>query len=149
MSDRVRGIVTGAILGLLGAVCQAGHAHAADCTAPAPIRFGHGGASATVSGGIVRAEEVCWVLAARAGQTMEADVTSPDENVVFSLYRPGYSVKPASDGPDISGPTVPGAGEQDDATAVKATLPASGRYLFVLGTTRGGGGEYKLRVSVR
>ncbi len=89
------------------------------------------------------------MLTARAGQTILADVASPDENVVFSLYRPGYSVKPASDGPDISGPSVPGAGERDDATTVKATLPASGRYLFVLGTTRGGGGEYRLRVSVK
>ncbi len=37
---------------------------------------------------------------------------------------------------------------QDDATNVKAILLASGRYLFVLGTTRGGG-EYKLKVSVK
>ncbi len=149
MNGRVRGIVTGAILGLGGAGCQADRALAADCNAPASIRFRHDGTSTSVGGGIVRAEEVCYVLAARAGQTIQADVTSPDENVVFSLYRPGYSVKPADDGPDISGPTVPGAGGQDDATTVKATLPASGRYLFVLGTTRGGGGEYTLRVSVK
>ncbi len=148
MNGRMRGIAAG-ILGVVAAGCQAGRAHAADCNAPAPIRFRHDGTSAVVGGGIVRAEEVCYVLAARAGQSMQADITSPDGNVVFSLYRPGYSVKPASDGPDISGPTVTGAGEQDDATAVKATLPASGRYLFVLGTTRGGGGEYTLRVSVK
>ncbi len=149
MSGRSRWIVTGAILGSLGIGCQADHARATECRAPAPIRFRHGRTSAIVSGGIVRMEEVCYVLVARAGQTVEADLTSPDGNVVFSLYRPGYSVKPAGDGPDISGRTVPGAGERDDATTVKATLPAPGRYLFVLGTTRGGGGEYALRVSVR
>ena len=149
MNGRVRGIVTATILGFLGAGHQMDRAHAAGCDKPASIRFRHGATSASVGGGVVRAEEVCWVLAARAGQTLDAQVTSPDGNVVFSLYRPGYSVRPASDGPDISGPTMPGAGEQDDATAVKATLPVSGPYLFVLGTTRGGGGEYRLRVSVR
>ena len=51
----------------------------------------------------------------------------------------------SDDGPDISGATMPGADGQHDAT----TLPASGRYLFVLGTRRGGGGECTFRVSVR
>ncbi len=149
MNDRIRSLAAAAMLGLLGAGVQTDRARAAGCNAPAPIRFRHGQTGTTVGGGVVRAEEVCYALDARAGQTLQATVSSPDDNVVFSLYRPGYEVKPASDGPDISGPTVPGAGAQDDATAVKATLPASGRYLFVLGTARGGGGEYRLRVSVR
>ena len=143
------GLAAASILGIMAAGLQSGPVWAADCGAPAAIRFGHGQSQAKVSGGMVRAEEVCYVLGARAGQTVRADISSPDDNVVFSLYRPGYRVKPADDGPDISGATVPGAGEQDDATSVRATLPASGRYLFVLGTARGGGGEYALRVSVR
>ncbi len=142
-------LVAGSILGILAVALQSNPVQAAECSAPASIRFGHGQSQAKVKGGIARGEEACYVLSAHAGQTVDADVSSPDDNVVFSLYRPGYSVKPASDGPDISGATVPGAGEQDDATTVKAALPTSGRYLFVLGTARGGGGEYTLRVSVR
>ncbi len=149
MSGRARRIAAGTILGLLGAGVQADRAQAAGCSPPAQVRFRHGQTGATVNGGIVRAEEVCYVLDGRAGQALQAGISSPDDNVVFSLYRPGYAIKPASDGPDISGPTVPGAGAQDDATSVKAVLPANGRYLFVLGTTRGGGGEYKLKVSVK
>lgn len=149
MNKRACRIAAGTILGLLGAGVQANPADAAGCSPPASIRFRHGQTGAAVSGGIVRAEEVCYVLDGRAGQALQAGVTSPDDNVVLSLYRPGYAVKPASDGPDISGPTVPGAGAQDDATSVKAILPTSGPYLFVLGTTRGGGGEYKLKVSVK
>ena len=149
MIGQARRLVAVSILGILAAGLQTNPVEAADCTAPASIRFGHGRSQTTVGGGIVRAEEVCWVLTARAGQIIQADVASPDQNVVFSLYRPGYSIKPASDGPDISGPTVSGAGERDDATRVKATLPVSGRYLFVLGTSRGSGGEYTLRVSVK
>ena len=149
MNGRARRIAAGIILGLLGAGVQADRAQAEGCSPPAPIRFRHGQTGASVDGGIVRAEEICYVLEGRAGQTLQAGITSPDDNVVFSLYRPGYAIRPASDGPDISGPTVPGAGAQDDAMSVKAVLPASGRYLFVLGTTRGGGGEYRLKVSVR
>ena len=149
MNGRARRVAACAILGLLGAGVQADRAQAAGCSPPTQVRFHHGQTGAVVGGGIVRAEEVCYALEGRAGQTLQAAVSSPEDNVVFSLYRPGYSIKPASDGPDIAGPTVPGAGEQDDAASVKAVLPASGRYLFVLGTTRGGGGEYKLRVSVR
>ncbi|MGI4745729.1 MAG: hypothetical protein ACRYFY_06750 [Janthinobacterium lividum] len=122
---------------------------AADCRAPVRIQFEKGSSAAMLHGGIVRAEDVCYALSARAGQTLEADIKSPDENVVFSLYRPGYIVKPGSDGLDITGPTMAGAGNQDDATSLHAKLPASGRYLFLLGTTRGGGGEYQLHVQVR
>ena len=149
MSRRAGGLAAASILGIMAAGLQPGPVWAAGCGAPAAIRFGPGHSQAELGGAIVRAEEVCYVLVARAGQDMQADISSPDNNVVFSLYRPGYRVKPADDGPDISGVTVPGAGDQDDATTVRATLPASGRYLFVLGTVRGGGGEYTLRVSVR
>lgn len=149
MNGRGRGVAAVAILGCLGVGVQADRAQAAGCNAPTPILFRHHQTGTTVGGGIVRTEEVCYALDVRAGQSLQADLSSPDGNVVFSLYRPGYAVKPASDGPDISGPTVTGAGAQDHATTVKATLPASGRYLFVLGTSRGAGGEYRLRVSIR
>lgn len=91
-------------------------------------------------GGIVQAEDVCYALSARAGQVLEADIESPDANVVFLLYRPGYRVKPGSDGLDITGSTMPGAGNQDDATSLHVKLPESGRYLFLPGTTRGATG---------
>lgn len=150
MKLRTHGLVGLSILGCMAILFQSPPARAAgNCSAPIPIRFGKGASTATVHGGIIRAEDVCYVLSARAGQTLEADIKSPDENVVFSLYRPGYSVKPASDGSDITGPTLPGAGDQDDAKSLHAKLPASGHYLFLLGTTRGGGGEYRLHVQVR
>ena len=129
MNGWLRGIVVASILGIPATGLQSNHARAAGCDAPTPIRFRHGQTEARIAGGIIRAEEVCYVLSARAGQQMQADTTSPDGNGVFSLYQPGYSIKPASDGPDISGPTLPGAGDQDDATTVRATLPASGHYL--------------------
>jgi hypothetical protein len=133
---------------LLGGV-ESNVAFAADCAHPTPIRFARSANSATVHGGIVRAEDVCYVLSARAGQHLDATLSSPDENVVFSAYRPGYHVATGSDGADVTGATLPGAGDQDDAAALHVTVPATGNYLFLLGTTRGGGGTYHLRVQVR
>ncbi|WP_419730722.1 hypothetical protein [Lichenicola sp.] len=127
---------------------QSTAAWAGDCRSPAPIEFRKGSNAAGVHGGIVRAEDVCYALVARAGQHIEADIQSPDENVVFSLYAPGYRVTPGTDGVDITGPTLPGAGDEDDATSLHATLPANGRYLFLLGTKRGAGGDYRLQVRV-
>jgi len=137
------------ILGWLVILFQGNPARAADCNSPTPIHFQHGDSAATVRGGIIRAEDVCYVLTAHAGQHLDANITSLEQNVAFSLYTPGYQVTPGSEGPDISGSTVPGAGDQDDATSLHARLSASGRYLFLLGTVRGGGAKYQLHVQVR
>lgn len=133
----------------LASLFQHTAARAGDCISPVQIAFSKGSETRIVHGGIARAEDVCYALAARAGQHIEVDITSPDENVVFSLYAPGYRVRRGTDGVDITGPTMPGAGDEDDATSLHATLPTSGRYLFLLGTKRGGGGEYRLQVRVR
>ncbi len=135
-------------IGCMTILFQSTAAWAGDCRSPAPIEFRKGSNAAGVHGGIVRAEDVCYALVARAGQHIEADIQSPDENVVFSLYAPGYRVTPGTDGVDITGPTLPGAGDEDDATSLHATLPANGRYLFLLGTKRGAGGDYRLQVRV-
>ena len=121
----------------------------ADCVKPAVISFPKGASTAARTGGIVRAEDVCYVLNVLAGQRLSLSLGSPDGNVVVAVYLPGYKVVPASDGPDISGKTLPKAADQDEARNLTAVLPVKGRYLLVLGTTRGAGGEYKLHVSVR
>ena len=122
---------------------------AADCLRPAMISFAKGASTAARTGGIVRAEDVCYALSARSRQHLKLSMKSPDDNVVVAVYLPGYKVVPASDGPDISGKTLPGAADQDEARTLTAALPTTGRYLLVLGTTRGAGGEYKLNVGVR
>ena len=121
----------------------------ADCFHPAPIAFRKGTSSSAVSGGVIRAESICYALDARAGQHLKIGLRSPDKNVVGTVYRPGYRVEAVPDGPDFKGATLPGASDEDEATRVDARLPVGGRYLLVLGTTRGGGGEYRMQVGVR
>ena len=135
-------IITAAALAAAPAMAQA------DCTRPLPLSFNKGASTAIRTGGILRAEDVCYFLSARAGQRLTLVVRSPDSNVVVAVYEPGYRVTPANDGPDIAGKTLRGAADQDEAQAVKALLPATGRYLFVLGTTRGAGGQYRMQVSI-
>ena len=124
-------------------------AQKADCRRPPALAFRKGASGASVSGGVARAESACYAVEAGMGQTLEIEVTSPDRNVVVSVYRPGYRVRAASDGPDFVGATLRGASDEDEATRIVSRLPASGRYLLVLGTTRGAGGEFHMRVDVR
>ena len=52
--------------------------------------------------------------------------------------RPGYKAGKDADGIlEIKGATLQGAGEGEDAAAWKGDLPASGKYLILVGPTRG------------
>ena len=79
---------------------------------------------------------------------MTATVESPEKNVVFQIYRPGWKIGRSEDGFAFQGEALQGAGEIADAASWSGRLPESGSYLFVLGTTRGGG-EYRLQVEIR
>ena len=139
------GIAIGAGL-MLSAPARA--QNAADCARPVPVYFGKGKTQTVVTGGMIRGESACFTIAARAGQTLSATAKSPDENVVFTIYQPGYTAKAEDGEPGFAGRTLSGAGE-DGVDAVRAKLPRTGRYLIVLDTTRGGGGEFRLALGVR
>ncbi len=115
------------------------------CGRPADLRFAPGTSSATVSGGAVRGEFACYAFSARAGQQLEVRVSAEENNAVFQAYLPGWTI--SSDG-GPNGATLPGAGEGQDATSVSAKLPANGRYLLVVGGTRGNM-SFTLRVVIR
>jgi hypothetical protein len=126
-------------------LCSVADSIAATCDAPAPITFQRGAFAAEVTGGVPRGLPDCWTVHARAGQRITARVGSLEHNVVFQIYQPGWKTTP--DGAP-TGRTLPGAAEGQDAATFSGALPETGAYLFVLGTTRGGG-EYRLRVEIR
>ncbi|MFC7475982.1 hypothetical protein ACFQS7_16540 [Dankookia sp. GCM10030260] len=136
-------------LGLVG-LLLAGLALAGPAAAePAvtPIRFAPGTSSGEVSGGIERGGRAIYALGARAGQTLRLRVTAVEQNAAVQIWLPG-AVLPAEDPMgDITGETLPGAGEGQDASAWSGRLPRSGRYLVVVGSTRGGA-AYTLRVEI-
>ena len=121
----------------------------AACDKPVPVRFPAGANATSLDGGIHRGERDCFTLGARAEQRLTVAQRDHGEgNIVFQLYRPGWKIVPTPDGPDVRGKALPGAGEGDDAPSWSGSLPESGAYLLVIGTTRGGG-EYRLRVEIR
>ena len=127
-----------------GAACPASAQAAARA---ARIAFSARGASAAeVTGASPRGTPECWTLQAHSGQHLSARVTSPGDNVVFQIYRPGSAITEGAPAPG-SKPLDPSVSEGKDARAFSGKLPETGAYLFVLGP-KWGGSEYKLQVEV-
>jgi len=134
-----------AVLALWLAPCPAA---AAGCASPAAIHFAPGASAAEVAGGVPRGDRDCFVLEGRKGQSLAITQPAPvDDNIVFQLYRPPWAIHRTEDVWGFSGSALPGAGETQDASTWSGTLPVSGRYLLVVGTSRGGG-AYRLRIEI-
>ena len=88
------------------------------------------------SGSVIRGEQARHKVAAKAGKTLEVNVTSEEDNAVFQIYLPGEKG------------TLPGAGEMDDAKKFSGKVPTDGEYVIVVGPTRGNA-TYKLSYSVK
>ena len=112
------------------------------------IRFPRGSTSTTIEGSVIRGERDLYFLTANAKQTMEIKISALENNAVFQIYKPGYNVSEEDGITDIDGESLPGVRETHDAKAWKGVLPFSGKYLIVVGGTRGNA-EYKLKVAVR
>lgn len=122
---------------------------AASCAKPAEIHFAPGATSAVVEGGLARGDRDCYTISGRAGQTLSVTQHDPvDDNIAFQLYAPPWTVRHTDDGWAMGGKTLPGAGEGDDAPRFSGALPVGGRYLIVVGTTRGSG-VYGLVVAIK
>ncbi len=116
-------------------------AWAAGCNLPAPLRFAAGTSGAEVKGGLPD----CLTITARAGQVLEASITSTERNAVFQLHPPGWRVRQDPyGGVDVSNRAL----TKDDAMSARVTLPADGTDLFVIGATRGGA-DHMMRVTLR
>ena len=113
-----------------------------------PIRFARGSSGAAVAGSVVRGERALYSLEARAGQTLTARISAPENNAVFQLYAPGARAALRDGMLEITGQALPGAGDGADARGWQGRLPADGAYLFVVGGTRGNA-RYRLDVTVR
>jgi len=101
------------------------------------IRFKPGNKATLIKGATARGELVVYSLSAWADQKMFVKITSSDDNAVFQIY-------PGSEGKEA----LPGAEEGADARQWSGSLPVTGDYKIVVGSTRGGT-SYQLYVTVR
>ena len=113
-----------------------------------PIQFPKGHASGAVAGSVVGSDTDRYTVVAKQGQTMTVAITSREKNAVFTIYAPGYSGNQENGQSMISGQTLPGASEGEDATGWTGELPTSGKYLIEVGGTRGNA-SYKLAVTIQ
>jgi hypothetical protein len=112
------------------------------------IQFARGASSAEVRGAVIRGERVLYSLEAHEGQHMSLRIGATENNAVVQVYVPGARQEIRDSILHISGDTLPGAGEGDDAARWAGTLPESGVYLLVVGSTRGNA-TYRLNVTIR
>lgn len=120
-----------------------------NCRQPEAVHFSPGTSASELTGEVPRADRDCYTFVARSGQHLRLNQKpSPDDNIVFQIYRPSWKIDPQPVGFEFRGTTLPGAGDTDDTTKWSGTLPASGTYLLVIGTTAGGG-EYHIDMEIR
>jgi hypothetical protein len=112
------------------------------------IHFAHGASTAQVRGAVVRGERALYSIEAREGQHMSLRIVALEKNAVVQVYAPGAKQEMRNSVLHISGDTLPGAGEGDDAARWSGTLPGSGVYVLVVGSTRGNA-TYRLTVTLR
>jgi hypothetical protein len=113
------------------------------------ISFARGSNSTLIAGSVVRGESDQYFLTAKAGQKMEVSLSAAEQNAAFTIYQPGYKAGKDADGIlEVKGAALPGAGAGEDATTWKGVLPGSGKYLILVGGTRGNA-AYKLKITIR
>lgn len=111
------------------------------------IQFAPGASSVVVSDAVVRGGRHYFAFSARKGQWAQISVTAIESNAAISVWRPGARTSEGESG-DVQGQTLSGAGETNDASQWRGRLPDSGRYLIVVGPTRGNA-SYELRLEIR
>lgn len=89
-----------------------------------------------------------YTLRARKGQRLSARIAALEKNAAFQVYLPGYAFTPDENTFIVTGSSLQGAGETDDAATWQGELPNTGRYLIVVGATRGDA-AYRLNIGVR
>jgi hypothetical protein len=100
------------------------------------VRFAKGTSSVTIREAVVRGDRDRYYVGAKAGQRMSVKITSLEKNAVFQIYFHGEEE------------TLPGAGDDDDATNWSGQLPIDNEYVIVVGGTRGNA-TYALTISIK
>ena len=86
------------------------------------IRFPRGSTSVMIGECVIRGERNLYFLTANAKQTTEIKISALEDNAVFQIYKPGYTVSKKDGITDIDGESLPEAGETNDAKVWKGVL---------------------------
>ncbi len=112
-----------------------------------PIQFPAGKSSAEVDDSVERGAGATYSFAAKAGQKAGVQLSSVEDNALFSIYLPGAITKKGEGGMDVTGETLPSADARTGASKWSGVLPKTGTYIVTVAPTRGGA-TYKLTLSI-
>lgn len=98
------------------------------------VKFAKGKSSVTYEDAVIRGERNTYTLGASAGQTMNVNISSIEDNAVFQIQGPGGY--------------LPGTEPGKDAKRWSGKLPSNGNYTVVVGGTRGNA-TYKVSFSIK
>lgn len=84
-------------------------------------------------GSVVRGDADHFSLTIKAKRKLSVHLQSREANAVFQIYPP----KAQGHDPDLEGEGLPGAGPGNDATHWSGQVTLTGRYVIVVGPTRG------------
>ncbi|XGV94465.1 MAG: hypothetical protein ACAF41_17125 [Leptolyngbya sp. BL-A-14] len=99
------------------------------------VRFEPGADSATIKTSVVNGTRDLYLLGAQKGQVMTVRIVSLEDNAVFDIVAP----------PNDTGKRQT---LKQEAFSWSSTLPESGDYQIVVGSTRGNA-SYRLQVTIR
>jgi hypothetical protein len=105
------------------------------------VKFSRGTSGTVIEQSVIRGERDVYALVAGAGQYLSVHISAIENNAVFDLYTPGTKENPDN---EFVGKMLPGATE---SRSFIGQLPAAGKYLIVVGGTRGNA-SYTLNISV-
>jgi hypothetical protein len=101
-----------------------GNRHAYSAEIEQSIQFAKGQSSVSINGSVVRGETQKYVVRAKSGQKMSIKISAVEDNAAFQIVEPNKQF-------------LPGAEEADDAKQWIGLLPATGKYVIVVGGIRG------------
>ncbi|KOR30696.1 hypothetical protein TI04_04515 [Achromatium sp. WMS2] len=103
------------------------------------VRFDRGSSQAAFDGAVVNGDNDVYTLSAKGGQTMGVEITSVEDNAVFSIYRRLGRKWVA----------LPDAGPENEGSGWNDVLPGTGisQLKIVVGSSRGNA-TYILKINI-
>ena len=112
------------------------------------IRFAKGASSASYAKTIPEKKHHYYYFTARKGQTLNLDLSSKENNAVFSIYKPFYRLTESDGMMEVKGDILDGKKAAYQMMHWLGPLPMSGQYLIAMEGKKGSA-SYKLQIFIK
>ncbi len=112
------------------------------------ISFAKGASSAAYKKTMYQGKNHYYYFTARAGQTLNLDLSSQENNANFSIYKPFYLLTETDGVIDVKGEILNGKKSAYKMQNWLGELPISGQYLIVINTNQGNS-TYNLQIFIK